>query len=152
MSNRHHDTRLGAYALISDDEARMLLARWNDGSRMLWTVPGGGVELHEQPEEALVRELREESGYDVAVDALIGVHVEVIPPDRRRSRPVPLRLVRLLYTARITSGTLRPESDGSTDAVRWIPLGEIPSLARADFVDPAIEMAVRSHVGSLEGT
>ena len=40
-----YDTRLAAYALIVDDRDRILLALWNEGAELRWTLPGGGVEL-----------------------------------------------------------------------------------------------------------
>lgn len=39
------DTRLGAYAVIVDDQNRVLLALWNEAAEPSWTLPGGGVEL-----------------------------------------------------------------------------------------------------------
>ncbi len=65
-----HDTRLAAYAVIVDEHDRMLLSLWNEGPEPQWTMPGGGVELHETPEQGAVRELREETGYDVALALL----------------------------------------------------------------------------------
>ena len=36
------DLRVGAYAVIVDDERRVLLSRWIEGTRPTWTLPGGG--------------------------------------------------------------------------------------------------------------
>ena len=65
MDFREYDTRLAAYAVIVDDQERVLLASWNESSEPQWTMLGGGVELDETPAEGAVRELREETGYDV---------------------------------------------------------------------------------------
>jgi 8-oxo-dGTP diphosphatase len=65
MEFRDYDTRLAAYALIVDEHDRILLALWNEVAEPRWTLPGGGVELPETVEEAAVRDLREETGYDV---------------------------------------------------------------------------------------
>src|SRR5262245_42640675 len=61
-----YDTRLGAYAVVVRD-GQVLLALWNEPDGPQWTLPGGGVELQEALEEAVVREVREETGYDVAL-------------------------------------------------------------------------------------
>ena len=58
------DTRLAAYAVVTDRHDRILLALWNETDPPRWTVPGGGVELHESVEEGAVREVREETGYE----------------------------------------------------------------------------------------
>ena len=54
MDFLEYDTRLAAYAVIVDEQDRILLALWNEGAEPSWTMPGGGVELHETAEEGAV--------------------------------------------------------------------------------------------------
>jgi 8-oxo-dGTP diphosphatase len=62
---------VSAVALV-DRDARVLLARRPSGKSMagLWEFPGGKVETGERPETALIRELKEELGIDVAESCL----------------------------------------------------------------------------------
>lgn len=134
-----YDTRLGAYAVVVDDERRVLLAYWRDETR--WTLPGGGVELHESPEEAAVREVSEETGYAVELVRLLGVDTVVVPAERRVSATDRvLRMVGVIYEARVVGGELAHEVDGSTDEARWIPVDDVPSLERVGLVDAALRL------------
>jgi 8-oxo-dGTP diphosphatase len=76
------DMRVAAYAVITDED-RVLLAHWNEGRHAAWTLPGGGLEAGEDPERAVRREIREETGYRAAVDELLGIHSRVIPASSR---------------------------------------------------------------------
>ena len=138
MGQFDYDTRLGVYAVLVDDRGRILLALWNEAREPRWTMPGGGVEFHESLAEALVREVQEETGYEVEPGALLGVDTTVI---RAADRFVPsnrdVKAVRVVYEARITGGSLTHELAGTTDEARWFPLGEVPSH-RVGLVDIAI--------------
>jgi 8-oxo-dGTP diphosphatase len=59
--------------LAYDDEGRLLVVRRaNEPGRGLWSVPGGRVEPGEDDAAALVREMREETGLEVAPGPLVG--------------------------------------------------------------------------------
>ena len=135
-----YDTRLAAYAVIVDEQQRILLALWNEVDPPKWTMPGGGVELAESVEEAVVRELREETGYEVRVGRLLGVHSHVFPPRARGTRRRPLKSVRVVFAASIIGGELTPEVDGTTDEARWFALDDVVGLDRVPIVDIAVQM------------
>ena len=63
--------RVAVSALIFN-EGRVLLAHRRDID--WWNLPGGGVELGETAEEALCREVREETGLEVEVGRLVGLY------------------------------------------------------------------------------
>lgn len=139
-----YDTRLAAYALVVDDQDRILLALWNEGDRPLWTLPGGGVELHESVEEGVVRELREETGYDVRLGRLLAVDTHVVPGERRLARSGrPMKAVRVLFDATVVGGELTHELDGTTDEARWVPLAEVDALPRVSVVDVGLRLLGR---------
>lgn len=144
MEFTDYDTRLAAYAVIVDDASgvdSVLLALWNEGDGPRWTLPGGGVELRESVEDGAVREVREESGYDVELTGLLGVHSYVVPAERRfvRSRR-PLRALRVIYSARVTGGELTKEVGGTTDEARWFQLDEVAALPQVGLVEIGLEM------------
>lgn len=130
------ELRVAAYGVVIDGGS-ILLARWAE--RALWTLPGGGLEPGEHPEDGARREVAEETGYRVELDGLLGVDSVIIPAsDRLTATDRPLQALRIVYRARVVGGELRDEVGGSTDAAAWFPLAEVAQLARVDLVDVAI--------------
>ena len=70
---------LGAFAIIFDAESRVLLCHRRDMDA--WNLPGGGVERGELPTEAVLREVKEETGLDAAIVRLLGVYGKVDKPN-----------------------------------------------------------------------
>lgn len=135
------DLRVAAYAVVTDDEGKVLLARWTEGRRVAWTMPGGGLEDGEDPEDAVRREVREETGYTVHVEELLGIHSRVIPAGRRvKKADTPLHTLRIVYRAKISGGKLRFEANGSTDMAGWFTIPAVAALQRVKLVDIALRM------------
>jgi 8-oxo-dGTP diphosphatase len=134
--------RLAAYGVcIVNDE--VLLARWVSPHGVThWTLPGGGVDLYEDPFDAVVREVAEETGYEAVVERLLGVDSRVIPAAERLERTADHQNVGVFYQVRIVGGTLRPEANGDTTEPSWTPLAEVASRPRSSLVDIGITLAL----------
>ncbi|MFZ4894321.1 NUDIX hydrolase [Plantibacter sp. Mn2098] len=129
------DIRVAAYAVIIDERG-MLLSHWNEGGYSGWTLPGGGIDPGEDPADAAVREVFEETGFRAELGELLGVDSHVVPTERRIGKQEhPLHALRIVYRARVTGGALTYELDGSTDYAAWFPLEEIDALERVSLVD-----------------
>lgn len=64
---------VGAFAWVTRADGRLLLVRQAYGYGT-WGLPGGTIDLYEPPDAAVVREVREEAGYDVGVERLAAVY------------------------------------------------------------------------------
>ncbi len=127
--------RLAAYAVCprpstsSEPTEEILLARWvsRDGSKRHWTLPGGKVEHGEDPIDGVVREVEEETGYVVDVEALLGVDSRMPRPEHHN--------IGVYYLVRIVGGELRHETGGSTDRAEWVGWDAVDERSRSGLVD-----------------
>lgn len=147
------DTRPAAYAVVIED-GKILLSRWvapaESGLTGGWTLPGGGMDPGEQPADTAVREVFEETGYRVELDALLGVHTAYY--DNGPHRPLPLCAFRTVYTGHVVGGELTHEIGGSTDMAAWIPLEELADLPHVALVDEAARMLGYANAADLGNT
>ncbi len=136
MPDETRRQRIAAYGVCRDD-GRLLLARASSSLtlRGRWFLPGGGVQHGESPEESLVREIEEESGLLVE----LGTFLDVISDVRTLPDGLSLHTVRLVYRVDSWRGELRPERDGTTDAVAWFTLEEVRQLPLALYVQTVVE-------------
>ena len=89
----------------------------------------------ESPTDSLTREMEEESGLTVTVGPLLDVlsDVRTIPDGTN------LHTVRIIYRVASWSGTLRPEVNGTTDAVGWFTPEEVRGMPLAHYVQIVVD-------------
>lgn len=137
------DVRIAAYGVIVRD-GELLLTHWNEQGRTGWTLPGGGLEDYETAEDAAVREIREETGYDAELVTLLGVDSMFIrPEDRWASSGRGFHNLRIIYVARVVGGTLTHEINGSSDEARWVPFDQVGDLPTVSLVPAAIDLLLK---------
>lgn len=103
--------RIGVFGVILEDD-KVLLGLRRDID--WWNLPGGGMELGETVDEALCREVLEETGLEVRVGRLVGVY----------SKPQKQEVV-LTFVCHITGGELR-ETEEVRES-RFFPLDALPA-------------------------
>jgi len=122
-------------AIIRD--GRVLVARRARGPALgLWTMPGGVVEAGETMEEALIREIEEETAMTVELVALAG-HREVVVRDH--DKRVSRHFVIMCFAARWVSG--EPRLNEELAEARWLKPDELSGLKTTDGLPEIVAAA-----------
>ena len=99
---------MGVGAVILDAGKVVLVRRRYEPLAGEWSLPGGALELGETLESGAAREIREETGLDVAVGPIIEVFDRIMLDEERRVR---YHFVLIDYLCRPVGGELQAGSD-----------------------------------------
>jgi 8-oxo-dGTP diphosphatase len=127
---------LAVSAAIFRNEKILVVRRARGPALHLFSVPGGLVETGETLSEAVVREVREETGLEIEPVALTG-HREIIEHDDHGK--VARHFIILCFAAHWVSG--EPKLNGELDDARWIDPAELKHLATTEGLAEIIESA-----------
>jgi ADP-ribose pyrophosphatase YjhB (NUDIX family) len=114
---------IGVGALIFEGDRVLLVERGKEPLLGYWSLPGGAVEAGERLEDALTREVLEETGLEVATGAIATVFERIMPDAAGRCE---YHYVLIDFYCTIQSGELRPGDDSS--AVAWFAIDALPEL------------------------
>ena len=130
--------RVTAYALIHDSNRILLCQLSKEIPRWVgyWTLPGGGLNFGESPEDAVVREVEEETGLPIRPGSIAKIDSIF---DTCGSED--FHGIRIIYCADIVSGELRHETSGTTDYCDWHELHAAPSIKLVDLAEVGIRVA-----------
>ena len=97
--------KVGTDAAIFNEQGEILLMERADGSG--WCLPCGWVEANERPVDAIIREVREETGLEVAVNQLVGVFTR-----KASAKNGPHTMVAIVHLCEVTGGELTLSHEG----------------------------------------
>ncbi len=139
--------RVAAYAVIVRGGDILLSRLAPSVSEIeLWTLPGGGIDFGEHPDDAVVREVREETGLDCELGAPVWIGSVRRAVDRDAEGITDMHSVRIVYDAWVAADAPPPrvvEVDGSTIDARWLPVHDVESGAIPTV--PMVREALAQH-------
>ncbi|MGH2599114.1 MAG: NUDIX hydrolase [Dehalococcoidia bacterium] len=110
-------------AVVRNSAGDILLIKRGDNG--LWALPGGAQDLGESTTDAVIREVREETGLQVRVTGLVGIYSNprhVIAYDNGEVR----QEFSIVFKAEPTGGKLQPSAESVH--VEWTPAERLPEL------------------------
>jgi 8-oxo-dGTP pyrophosphatase MutT (NUDIX family) len=110
-------------AIVQDDQGRVLMIHKTDNNK--WALPGGGHEIGESIADTVIREVKEETGYDVEVETITGTYTNpghVMAYDDGEVR----QQFSMAFRARLVGGDRRTSSE--SDEVEWVTAEQIEAL------------------------
>jgi len=133
--------RIGAYAVCRrSDEVLVVRASSRTAVEGSWFLPGGGLDFGEAPEDAVLRELREETGLSGHDPRLAAVMTDL----HERLDGTQLFAIRLIYDVDVLEGeSLAFEHHGTSDEARWVPLDEVADLGAMPYVLVALGLSAK---------
>lgn len=108
-------------AAVVARNGRYLIVEERSRSGIIFSQPGGHIERGESPEQALEREVLEETGCHVACGDLVGVYLWVRPDTGQQ-------FLRIMYVAEYLSCDESLALDDGIIASHWLAPGEVEAL------------------------
>lgn len=130
--------RPSVYGVVIQDDKVLLSKQW-DG----YDLPGGGIELGETIEEALIREVREETGLIVKQGDILAAEHDFFKLPNTESF---VSSILLFYACTVVGGTLGDTDFDEEESVyakppEWVELQRVPSLKFYNSIDSALLIA-----------
>ena len=111
---------VGVGAVILDEGKILLEKRKNAPGKGKWSIPGGLVDLGESIEQAVIREVKEETGLDVYEPRLVDVVNYVSLGEQGAVR---YHFVIVDYLVTVKEG--KPKAASDAEALKWVPFNEV---------------------------
>lgn len=106
-------------AIIKDGKI-LLIRRKNEPFKGKWALPGGFVEYREKVEDAIIREVKEETGLITKIKEIFGIYSDPNRDPRGHT-------VTIVFLLNIITGKLNAEDDA--DSVKFFNLNKLPDLS-----------------------
>ena len=120
MEDGYSTPKVDVRAAVIRDGRILLVREREDGC---WTLPGGWADIGQSPAESVVREVREESGYEVRAEKLIAV----LDRNRHPHPPIPFHAFKMFFRCELLGG--EAVASAETTGVDWYAPDDLPPLS-----------------------
>ena len=123
-------------AAVFRDDKILLVKERSDG---LWTLPGGWADVGDSPSLAAIREVKEESGFDVVVKKLAAVYDR----DKHNHPPIQYHVFKLCFLCELRGGSAAESVE--TSGVDFFEEGKLPPLSLTRVLEEQIHHMFEHH-------
>lgn len=131
-------------AAVFRDRKILLVQERTDG---LWTLPGGWADVNDSPSEAVAKEVRQESGFQVKVERLLAVFDRAKHP---HDPPFPFHIYKMFFQCEIEAGEARPSAE--TSSVEFFAPEALPLLSLSRITEEQIQFCFRAALNATVPT
>ncbi len=151
MTRSGRTVKVRVTGILIEKDSLLLLDQNVEGTARTWSLPGGKVEVGETLEEAMVREMKEETGLVVSVDKLLYI-CDLIDEEQH--------VIHITFALKRQGGSLGQITTGidtqKIRGVQFVPITQLQSygfsskfqkLVQADFPNQGNYMGPKSNIG-----
>ncbi len=120
---------------VFQDGKVLLASELMDGGR--WTLPGGWADVNDTPSEAILREVVEETGYEVKITKLVGV----LDREKQGNQPpLPFHVYKHFFLCEIIGGSANPDHEHEIGEVGFFDLNGLPELSSSRTTESQLKL------------
>lgn len=112
--------RTRVFAIIHEKGKFLLIRESNLKFKNQWYLPGGALEENEDVTSGLIREVKEEAGYEIGINGICFI--------KYVDRPVSRKGLYIYCSVRTIAGTVKTTADENSMEAGWFTLAEVPRL------------------------
>ncbi len=149
--------RCASKAIIIENGAILLNRCKGEDGDIYYDLPGGGQKQYESMEQTVVREVKEETGYEVSVERFVALAEEInVNEEYRKLYPEYTHRVLHVFTAKLTGEkrVLPTEKDFGMEESVWMPLEKLDDgvKTRPGCLKKIVQNIVEEHIPMYFGT